>query len=656
MRESKTRTFKKYLGPVYPFAVFIGLCLAVFTISRLGLSIWQADRVSEHHGWLPILLSGLRIDLTSLSWLFILPAFISCFVPSKGVINKGWWLIARVWMTLGLWFVVYMELATPSFIAEYNLRPNRLFIEYLIYPKEVFSMLWTGYKLELFIGFVGSIISIVGGWKLSRRVTEDLTYPRWYFKPVAGFAVLLIMFMAARSTLGHRAINPAMVAFAPDPLVNDLVLNSPYSMLFAAKNMSSEIDASKYYGKMSEEEIIRRVRESSGMKGEMLNASVPTLSAHTARYQGKPRNVVILLQESLGARFVKTLGGKDLTPNLDKLMTEGWNMTNFYATGTRSVRGIEAVTTGFSPSPSRAVVKLSNSQTGFFSIAELLAKHNYHTQFIYGGEAHFDNMRSFFLGNGFQEIVDLPTFTDPKFVGSWGASDEDLYNEADKQFTKLHKQGQPFFSLVFTTSNHSPFEYPEGRIKETAPTRDNAVRYTDWTMGEFFKKARKSEYWKDTIFWVIADHDARVYEPEMLPVKSFHIPSLVLGGGIQPRQDDRLASSMDVVPTMLSLAGISADIPTVGNDLSGEVPPERQRALMQFDKNFGYMTKDGVVVMQPERPPQGYLFNRVTGKLTPRALSKEEAETARAHSLWANLAYRKGLYHLPGEGMAMAFE
>ena len=126
-------------------------------------------------------------------------------------------------------------------------------------------------------------------------------------------------------------------------------------------------------------------------------------------------------------------------------MTQGWNFSNLYATGTRSVRGIEAVITGFTPTPSRSVVKLDKSQRDFFTIAKLLNENNYHTQFIYGGESHFDNMKSFFLGNGFTDIVDMVDFEKVDFEGSWGASDEDLYDQAHVEFEKLQYLEYKYF-------------------------------------------------------------------------------------------------------------------------------------------------------------------------------------------------------------------
>ncbi|MDO6708887.1 LTA synthase family protein [Photobacterium sp. 1_MG-2023] len=643
------QTLKRVTGVMFPVILFSLLALCLLSLSRLSLTIWQADHVTGWQDWFMILAQGVRIDISTLCWLLILPSLLLALMPVKGVLGRCWLFVFRIWLVAGLWVLVYMELATPTFITEYNLRPNRLFIEYLVYPKEVFSMLWVGYKAELALGLLGTLLTLVLGWKLSGYAVQDLTAPKWYWRPVLALAVVALGVMGARSTFQHRPLNPAMVAFSTDPLLNDLTLNSAYSVIFAAKNMASEKNAEEFYGQMPLEEIIQTVRQASGREAEFFSDEIPTLNTISPTFSGK-KNLVILLQESLGARFVGGLGGLPLTPNLDQLMQEGWNFTQVYATGTRSVRGIEAMTTGFTPTPSRAVVKLSKSQTGFYTIADLLARQGYHTQFIYGGESHFDNMKSFFLGNGFEEIVDLPNFVNPKFVGSWGASDQDLYTMADLQFTKLHQTGQPFFSLVFTSSNHSPYEFPDGEIElyeQPEHTRNNAVKYSDKALGEFFAKAKQSDYWKDTIFIVIADHDARAEGNVPVPVDRFHIPALILGSSIQPRQDDRLASNIDMAPTLLSLIGADNTSPMIGHDLTKPLAPEYQRAMMQFDKNFGYLTRDKLVVLQPGKAPMGYQYNFDSKQLSVTEVSEPESKRALAHALLGGKLYREGRYKLP---------
>ena len=154
--------------------------------------------------------------------------------------------------------------------------------------------------------------------------------------------------------------------------------------------------------------MIEIVQSTTGCeKSAFINDDIPTLRYLSATEKPEKKyNLVIILEESLGSEFVASLGGLPLTPNLEKLSKEGMWFNQLYATGTRSVRGIEALITGFLPTPGRSVVKLGKAQHNFFSIASLLSDQGYHTQFIYGGESNFDNMKGFFLGNGFQQVID----------------------------------------------------------------------------------------------------------------------------------------------------------------------------------------------------------------------------------------------------------
>ncbi|MBR9787099.1 MAG: LTA synthase family protein [Vibrionaceae bacterium] len=634
------------LGPLQPIAVFSLFSLAFLSLSRVLLLFWQSDRIESFQDFIYILGQGVRVDVATLCWLFILPALLSALLPFNGKIGDGWKWVLRLWMVAGLWILVYMELATAPFIQEYDLRPNRLFIEYLIYPKEVMSMLWTGYKLELFIGAAGTALTLILGWKWSKKLTDSAQQINWKWRPLLAILVVLIGVAGARSSFGHRPLNPAMVAFSSDPLLNDLTLNSSYSLLFAVNNMKSEKSAEQFYGKMDSQKMLEIVRLSS-RKSDFNPELLPTMNHNSATYKGKPKNLVILLQESLGTQFVGALGGLPLTPNLDKLTEEGWLFTQMYATGTRSVRGIEAVTTGFPPSPSRSVVKLSKSQTGFFTIADLLKNRGYHTQFIYGGEANFDNMKTFFFGNGFEQIVEEKDYRNPGFVGSWGVSDEDLYNKADEEFERLSKDNKPFFSLVFTSSNHSPYEYPQGKIEqydENYMTRNNAVKYSDYALGTFFDKAKKSSYWDDTIFIVIADHDARVSGANLVPVKHFHIPALIIGKGIEPRKDERISNNIDMPPTLLSLIGVDAKSPMIGRDLTKPLAREDERAMMQYDKNFGYLTRDNLVVFSPGEKVTTLSYDFESKTMQPLDVEEAIVERAKANALFASKAYQHGWY------------
>ena len=635
-----------YRSVLFPVFVFIGLNLIFLSLSRLGLGVWQYERVTAVQGWLPLILQGIRIDISTLCWLFGLPTLLSILLCWQNKLGAIFRVGLRIWLTLCSTFLAFMEFATPAFINTYDFRPNRLFIEYLLYPQEVFTMLTKGHLVATFISIGLTLVFAYFYWRLSGWASHKSILPKWQYRPVLALLVIAITILGGRSSFEHRGINPAKVAFSSDGLVNSLVLNSGYSVLYAVNQLKSEDVSSEIYGKMPEEEMLSIVK-ASRPQAEYVSAQYPTLSKNQATYQGKPKNIVIILEESFGAQFVGILGGKKLTPEFDALAKRGWLFENLYATGTRSVRGIEAIIAGFTPTPARSTVKLTKSQNHFFSIASLLKKQGYATSFIYGGEKHFDGMASFFYGNGIDTIIDQADYHNPTFSGTWGVSDEDLFDKAHETFTQLQQQGKPFFSLVFSSSNHDPFEFPDGKIElveQPKATVNNAVKYADYAIGHFFKRAQQSNYWQNTLFLVIADHDARVHGASLIPINHFHIPALLIGEGISPRRDSRLVSQIDMPTTLLSLAGISGEYPMIGYDLTQNVNPNR--AFMQFDQTQAMMQGQDVVILQPKKAIEGYEYNPQTQQLTPKDLPDTLKKKALAHALLGSYLYKEQKFQM----------
>lgn len=624
--------------------IFVLAAFALLTLSRLAFALWQWQRVRNAGGLAPLLLRGLRIDAHQIAVLAALPAVLSPLfghIPVAADLTAVWYLVAFV-------LLAFLEVATPPFIIEYDSRPNRLFVEYLKHPREVSGMLWRGYKAAL-VGGLGALAVIGwGAWILLGHARPDAPLT-WWQMPLASVAILAVVILAIRGTLSHRPINPSSVAYCADGMLNTLALNSLYNVFYAVYSMKNEKSASAVYGGMDEDKMHALVLAQSGLPYPPPNPDYPSLHRQPAsRKTHRPLNLVIILEESLGAQYSAALGGANLTPELDALAREAWTLTRAYATGTRSVRGLEAVTTGFLPTPAQAVLKLPRSQRGFFSLADLLGRHGYHSRFIYGGESHFDNMKGFFLGNGFKQIIDRQDFVDPAFVGTWGASDEDMFNQLDRV---LREDGdRPTFTLAFSVSNHSPWEYPAGRIEtEGNPaTVENTVRYADWALGRFFERAKASPYWENTVFLVAADHDSRVFGASLVPVRHFHIPAVILGAGIEPRRDDRLVSQIDLPPTLLSLIGVDTEHPMIGHDLTRSTPG---RAIMQYDNTYGYLKGDDLLVMAPNKPAVQYRYT-APEEYAPAPLDAELATEALAHALWPSWAYREGRYSLPGRAPA----
>ncbi len=639
----------KKFGPYAPLVAMIFLGLVILSASRLGLVLWKLDRVNATGKLAEILLQGIRVDIIQLCLLSIIPVLLAPILATKHFFN-AWRKFTYIWVISAIVLLVFLEAATPGFIAEYDVRPNRIFIEYLKYPNEVLGMLWRGFKVDIFASIGFTLLAI---WTMRQFMQPWLmSSPTWSNKKLSLIWPLILVLIAfgIRSTTGHRPANPALFALTQDSMVNSLVLNSSYSVFYAIYELQHESKSSQIYGKMDRAEIFKL----TGAK----DTDIPTLKTLIpSAKRDKPLNLVIILQESLGATFVESLGGVPVTPNLEKLKEQGIWLEQLYATGTRSVRGIEAVTAGFQPTPSESTVKLSLSQKNFFTLAALLSKRGYNSEFIYGGESHFDNMRGFFLGNGFNQITDEKDFKNPIFVGSWGASDEDLLNKTHEQLLKHHASGKPFFTLAFSSSNHAPFEFPDGRIdlyEQPKATDNNAVKYADYAIGKFFEKAQKSPYWKDTLFLIVADHDIRVRGDSLVPIEHFHIPGLILGADIKPRKLTTIVSQIDLPVTLLSLMGISAQHPMTGRDLSNEPADYYGRAMMQYNANFAWMEQtansNNVVILREGKPAAFGIYdqkNKHLNEAAPPENAKQLEQRSLANSLLPALLYSEQRYRLP---------
>ncbi len=587
---------------------FLLASLFVMSFSRIVLILWQADRVEATGKHLVIILTGMRFDLMLCGFLMVIPIFV---LPLVGAIRLLQPLASKIftwWMCLSFAFIVLMELTTAGFIGEYDARPNILFVEYIKYPREVIPMLWGGFKLAL---IAVCILFPLLAWSFSRYMlsSNSWTQPLGLVSAIVlSLTGSFLCALAARSTFDHRPVNPSIAAITSDSLVNDLGLNSGYSLLYAMYENVRDGDGAHQYGEGDLQKLLQHNNIATTVGGPAVSHHIQIATVP----REKPLNLVFIVEESLGAEFVGSLGGLPLTPNIDSLQDQGIWFKRLYATGTRSVRGLEAIVSGFPPTTARSTVKLQKTQRNFFTIASLLKTKGYETSFLYGGAAHFDNMARFFSNNGVNSILDKHDFPQANFVGSWGISDEDLFSNAHQHFSK--QTDKPFFSLVFTTTNHTPFEYPDGRIQpydSEKQTVNNAVKYADYALGEYLAKARKSDYWDSTVFVVISDHNSRVYGDALLPVKRFHIPGVILGGSIKPMKIDKVASQIDILPTVLSLIGVNSVHPAIGRDLTLAKNRQRTgRAIMQFHATQGYMEGDQLIVLRRNMDPVQFQYTR----------------------------------------------
>ncbi|WP_066273597.1 sulfatase-like hydrolase/transferase [Hydrogenophaga palleronii] len=638
--------WRNTLAVLRPLLVPMACMLVLLWLSRLGLALWQHERISQAQAWPLLWQQGLRFDAVLIGLVWAAPAALTPWMAMARPTQRAWSAALRWYGGLALLLLAFMELSTPAFIAQYDSRPNYLFVEYLGYAKEVGGTLLKDYWAHLLAAAVALPAMAWAYVRASRPATRPATpLCVWQAVPLS-MLLFALLALCARGALGHRPVNPATAAITADHLVNELPLSSLYTVAYAIYQSGKAEEGGITYAEMPQARVIDTVRRETGLPASAFtDPKIPMRHLQSSLHpRTRKPNLVIVLEESLGAEFVGRLGGLPLTPNLDRLAEQGIWFDNLYATGTRSVRGIEAVVAGFPPTAAVSTVKLAKSQRGFFTLASFLKPHGYESTFFYGGESHFDNMRSYFMGNGFDRVLEQKDMPKDAFIATWGASDGDLFERAHQQFSQ-QPPDKPFFGLVFSSSNHAPFEFPDGGFdlyEQPKNTVNNAVKYADHALGRFFEKARNSAYWDNTIFLVVADHNSRVYGPSLIPVERFHIPGLILGGPIQqPQRINTVASQIDLAPTLVSLMGLSGEQPWIGRDMSDPAQRVRPgRAILQFDKIQAYMEGDRLAVLQPDSPPRLMRYHDGVLKDTQQP-DPALVETAQAHARYAQWAYQR---------------
>jgi phosphoglycerol transferase MdoB-like AlkP superfamily enzyme len=384
----------------------------------------------------------------------------------------------------------------------------------------------------------------------------------------------------------------------------ELAGNGPYEFMRAFR--SNDLDFQKFYRTLAPGEAQRQLREEfaeAGSTARFTEGAHPLEREIRAQGAAKPHHVVMVSIESLGSDFVESFGGRPgLTPHLDLLASEGLMFTNVYATGLRTVRGLEALTLSIPPTPGHAVPMRANNK-GFQTFGGVFKEQGYEALYIYGGYSRFDNMRDFFGGNGYT-VIDRGAIA-PKDISHetiWGVADEDLFRLALAEIDQRAAAGTMVFAHVMTTTNHRPFTYPAGRVDIPSGTsREGAVKYTDWAIGEFVRQAKTRPWFADTVFVFVADHTSNGRGRTNLPPENYRIPLIVYAPGIvTPARVDTLASQIDVAPTVLALLGVSYTSRFFGQDIltEGKLHP---RAFMSNYLTVGYMEKDRIVELSPKR-------------------------------------------------------
>ena len=597
----------KFNRGIYPVLTFFVLSIVLFMLSRTALLIWHPEGTEGHI--IDIYKYGLLYDVSINCTMYAVVVLICILSNFLSKVPAFILILQKLLLSLIITIQLLLEISTPSFIIEYGVRPNHIYVEYLIYPKEVLSTLVNGHLFESLFCILICITSFILFYKLASKLYRDYTSIKVKKSLLCLVLAIVLIPYGIRGTItNHKPLNPSNSSFCTSPLGNTIPVNSTFNVFYALRHISdSDIKSSSIFAFDNTVNVLNNYDKFSKVtKPKTIDSSCPINQVITPKVTpSQKRNVVIIVEESFGARYVQSLSGDPIAPALEKLKNEGWWFERLYATGHRSVRGLEAITASYPPSPLASQVKLEHREE-LTTISSIYKRLGYKTSFIYGGESHFDSMRSYFLNNGVEEIIEQKDYKDPEFVASWGVSDEDLFKKANEKFVKLSNNNQPFCSVVFSSSFHDPFDIPQGKVnidgvKTDDPRRLTAAKYADYALGKFFEQAKKEDYYKNTVFLVIADHDSRVRGIGAFPLTNYSIPALIISTDITPRVDKRIVSQIDMLPTLLSLTGVSGEFPLSGEDLTRDDIIER--APVSYNELFGYVKGDKFTLLVPGTAP-----------------------------------------------------
>ncbi len=535
---------------------------------------------------------------------------------------------------------VFVAAAEVLFWDEFSVRFNFIAVDYLVYTQEVVGNIRESYPLEPLLAAVAAA-GAVGAWLLARWRPLRLQ-PAWSLGPRLVVSMVAV-FVAALAGRAGIAVNDAVAvahSLRADVRAQELARNGPAN--FVAAFRDNELSFRRFYASIDD---ARALRLAGPWPRPQRAPEVARVSARPM--PAVPRHVVVIQVESLSASYLGVFGNPNgLTPNLDRLAHEGISFTELYATGTRTVRGLEALSIGLPPLPGQSIVRRPGT-AGLQTLGGLLRRHGFEATFLYGGYGYFDNMNAYFAANGYRvrDRSDMPAER-IGFANVWGIADEYLFDDALEQMDRATNRGRRQLMHLMTTSNHRPYSYPEGRIEIPSKTgRAGAVKYTDWAIGRFLQDARSHPWFDETLFVIVADHCGSVAGRTRIPPQRYRIPAILYWPGhLAPREIATLSSQIDLPPTIASMLGVDDGGYFFGQDRLVAHPLER--AFLGNYQEVGMLTpgergERKLVVLSPRRRIEQYRIGS-DGSQRAVAVDPVDAERAIAQYQFADLLFRSG--------------
>ena len=600
---------------IFLFGAVNDLCAATVGFVFLWLFMLSVSRTKYTKPWGWIILALLAAAFCYVAFFNTIFDEYGSVAPRIATCVLGYWagsFALRLFLPEGfrnhwttVWFALFVVLYVGAIVFngiseyffwnEFGVRYNFIAVDYLVYTNEVVGNIMESYPVvPMTLGIV--VVTLLITWYLFRRDLVQAEYLKgWRWKAVVAPAYVAALFAA----IGLLNFNTRFQD-SGNVYVNELQANGLYKFYDAF--VKNSLDYEQFYITRPEAEAEAFVHGVYGSTGDNLHA--------VSAGEGSEihRNIVLVTIESMSASYMERFGNTEsITPVLDSLYRLGMAFDRVYATGNRTVRGLEAVTLSLPPCPGQSIIKRPNN-AGMHSTGALLREKGYNVTYFYGGNSYFDNMETFFSGNGY-DIVDQKSYSPEEitFTNIWGVCDEDTYRKVIRTLGEQSRDGKPFFAHVMTVSNHRPFTYPAGKIRipNDSKTRAGGVLYTDYALGQFLAEASKQPWFDNTIFLITADHCASSAGRTEIPLHKYHIPALIFAPGfVAPQQIEGIVSQIDLMPTLLSLLDMDYDSHFYGRSIFD--PDYVNRAFIATYQDLGYLEGDTFTILSPVRRYEQY--------------------------------------------------
>ncbi len=629
----------KRFGPV--FLLYLIIIIIAFS-TRIALLL----KSSSGFDWsiinvLGVFSIGFFYDTIMASYFCIPLVLYIWLLPNKWFKMRGHRFFLYSFFIPVIFLLLFNVISEWFFWDEFSTRYNFIAVDYLVYTTEVIGNIWESYPVIWIIAVV--VLITLGIFYLLKNTIASSSKSDMRFRKRSLVALVLL----AIPLLSWFFISNKGKEFSDNQYAVELAGDGIYD--FGAAFWNNELNYNKFYATIDQKKAFKIVNSLLSESDSTVVADdkefIRTINGNEA---AKTHNVVLISVESLSASYLGSFGNtENITPEMDSLTKKGILFSNLYASGTRTVRGLEALSLSIPPTPGQSIVKRPDNG-GLFSLGNLLKTKGYQTQYIYGGYSYFDNMKSFFGSNGYQVIDrdDIKNKKDIHYENIWGVADEDLFTLSLKTLDEDYKSGKPFFSQIMTVSNHRPYTYPDGRIDIPSHTsRQGAVKYTDYAIGKFIKEASVKPWFKNTIFIIVADHCASSAGKTELPVSSYHIPMIMYAPDLmKPQVFDKLTAQIDIVPTILGLLNVKHQSKFFGRDVFNHETKTPWAFVSTYEK-LGYYKDGHLLVLSPQKKVEQFMVNanqdQVAEKVNEQLKEEAVAFYQTASYLYKNRQYSK---------------